>query len=220
MEEWLGGPVPVLRNLRLLAASLRDIARHGRPRLPAGAMRSRPGGQLVVEVFPTAIADRFLYTGFREEIWMEPGVTADTLPETMAAAYRPEASREGKVALVLGAGNVASIGPMDVLYKMFVENQVVVLKMNPVNEYLGPFIERGLAPLVEGGYLRVVYGGADEGSYLVHHPGVDEVHLTGSAAVHDAIVWGATPGEQARNRAGGTKAQDSAAPAAHETPES
>jgi len=167
-------------------------------------MRSRPGGQLVVEVFPTAIADRFLYTGFREEIWMEPGVTADTLPETMAAAYRPEASREGKVALVLGAGNVASIGPMDVLYKMFVENQVVVLKMNPVNEYLGPFIERGLAPLVEGGYLRVVYGGADEGSYLVHHPGVDEVHLTGSAAVHDAIVWGATPGEQARNRAART----------------
>ncbi len=204
VEEWLGGPVAVLRNLRLLAGTLRDIGRHGRPRLPEGAVRPRRDGQLVVNVFPASLADRLLYTGFREEIWMEPGVSADSLPDTMARAYRPDASRDGTVALVLGAGNVASIGPMDVLYKMFVENQVVVLKMNPVNEYLGPCIERGFAPLVEGGYLRVAYGGADVGSYLVHHGGVDEVHLTGSGAVHDAIVWGTTPDEQVQNRAAGT----------------
>jgi len=203
-EEWLGGPVAVLRNLRLLAATLGDIARHGRPRLAPGAIRTRRDGQVAVAVFPSTLADRLLYTGFREEIWMEPGVTVDTLAETVAVAYRPGASLDGKVALVLGAGNVASIGPMDVLYKLFVENQVVVLKMNPVNEYLGPFIERGFAPLVEGGWLRVVYGGAEEGAYLVHHAGIDEVHLTGSAAVHDAIVWGATRDEQARNRAAGT----------------
>lgn len=206
VEEWLGGPVCVLRTLRLLAASLRDIERHGHPRIPARAIRQRPGGQLVVGVFPGSLGDRLLFTGFHEEIWMQPDVTADTLPETMATAYRPDARRDGKVALVLGAGNVASIGPMDVLYKLFVENQVAVLKMNPVNEYLGPFIERGFAPLVEGGYLRVVYGGADAGSHLVHHAGVDEIHLTGSGAVHDAIVWGATPEEQAHNRAAGTPA--------------
>ena len=122
----------------------------------------------------------------------------------MAAAYRPDADREGGVALVLGAGNVASIGPMDVLYKLFVENRVVVLKMNPVNDYLGPFVERAFAPLVAEGFLRVVYGGAGEGHHLAHHALVDEIHLTGSDTVHDAIVWGATPDEQAHNRRNGT----------------
>ena len=82
---------------------------------------------------------------------MEAEATAESLAGTMATAYRPEASRDGTIALVLGAGNVASIGPMHVVYKMFVEHQVVVLKMNPVNEDLGPFIERGFTPLVEGG---------------------------------------------------------------------
>jgi hypothetical protein len=192
MEEWLGGPVAILRNLQLLAATFCDIARHGHPKLPAAAVRQRHGsGQLVVDGFPRRLADRLLFPGFREEIWMQPDVTADSLGDTMAVAYAPGAGRDGKVALVLGAGNVAGIGPMDALYKLFVENQVVVLKMNPVNEYLGPFIERGLAPLIDGG------------CHLVHHTGVDEIHLTGSRAVHDAIVWGATPDEQARNRAAG-----------------
>jgi acyl-CoA reductase-like NAD-dependent aldehyde dehydrogenase len=118
----------------------------------------------------------------------------------MALAYRAGAHR-GKVVLVLGAGNVSSIGPMDLLYKLFAENQVVVLKMHPVNDYLGPLIEQAFQPLVEDGYLRVVYGDAREGQCLVHHPAVDEVHMTGSAAVHDRIVWGDTPEEQSRRRA-------------------
>ncbi len=42
----------------------------------------------------------------------------------------------GKLALVLGAGNVASIAPLDVLHKLFIENQVCLLKLNPVNDYL------------------------------------------------------------------------------------
>ena len=49
---------------------------------------------------------------------------------------------------------------MDALYKMFVEGMVCVLKMNPVNEYLGPYLERALEPLIARGYLRIVYGGA------------------------------------------------------------
>ena len=98
---------------------------------------------------------------------------------------------------MLAAGNVASIGPMDALHKLFVENHVVVLKMHPVNDYLGPLIERAFRPLAGEGYLRVVYGDVEEGQYLVHHPGIDEIHMTGSAAVHDRIVWGETEDEQA-----------------------
>ncbi len=46
---------------------------------------------------------------------------------------------------MLGAGNVASIPPMDALYKMFVDGNVCLVKLNPVNEYLGPFYEEALA---------------------------------------------------------------------------
>lgn len=111
---------------------------------------------------------------------------------------------DGKVALVLAAGNVAAIGPLDVLHKLFVENQVCVLKMHPVNDYLGPLVERSFAPFVEAGCLRLVYGGAAEGAYLVHHPDVDEIHMTGAVATHDAIVWGDTPADRARNKRHGT----------------
>lgn len=37
---------------------------------------------------------------------------------------------------------------------------MAVLKVNTVNEYTGPSVERALAPLIEHGALKVVYGGA------------------------------------------------------------
>jgi acyl-CoA reductase-like NAD-dependent aldehyde dehydrogenase len=120
---------------------------------------------------------------------MEPGVTAETLPQTQAVIYQDK-QHSGKVNLVLGAGNVSSIAPLDVLYKLFVEDQVVVLKMNPVNAYSGPYIEQGLQALIKRGFLRVVYGGASEGAYLCNHPGVEEIHITGSDKTFDAIVFG------------------------------
>ena len=191
-EEWLAGPMVTLRNVRLLRETLAEVARDGRPRLP-GAPRMRANGKLAVPVFPASLYDRLLFSGISAEVWMQAGVTADNLDEHVAVAYRPGAAAAGKVALVLGAGNVSSIGPMDALYKLFAENQVVVLKMNPVNEYLGPVFEQALAPLVEGGFLRIVYGGAEEGAYLCGHEGVDEIHITGSDKTHDAIVFGTGP---------------------------
>ena len=48
---------------------------------------------------------------------------------------------------------------MDAFYKMFVDGNVCLVKMNPVNEYLGSFFERAFAPLIDKGYLRLAYGG-------------------------------------------------------------
>ena len=69
--------------------------------------------------------------------------------------------------------------------------------MNPVNEYLGPFLERAFEPLIDGGYLAIVYGGGEVGAYLCEHPSVDDIHITGSDKTHDLIVWG-PPGAGAR----------------------
>ena len=190
-EEWVH-PYLVVRTLRLLRDSLRQIAEHGRPAFPRGRTRTRKNGQLVAQVFPLSLPDRILYPGFRGEIWMQPGVTQANLEENMAALYwRSDA--EGAVALVLGAGNVAAIGPTDLAHKLFVEGRVCLFKHNPVNEYLAPFLEEAFGELIRDGYVRTCAGGVEVGEYLCQHTGVDEIHLTGSDRTYESIVFGAAP---------------------------
>jgi acyl-CoA reductase-like NAD-dependent aldehyde dehydrogenase len=151
-----------------------------------------------VRVMPSSVREKLLFAGVTADIWVEPGK-----PPTQGRIYREKKSG-GKVALVLGAGNVTSIPPMDVLYKLFVEDEVVVLKMNPVNAVAGPHIERALASLIDAGFLAVVYGGAEVGSHLANHPQIDTLHVTGSDRTYDAIVWGTDPEEQKRRKVAGT----------------
>jgi len=199
-EEYLGGVLAVMRNLRLFAEALEY---HGQPPLPK--KWQRPDGQWVARVFPQGLLDMALFTGVTCDIWIEPG----KLP-TQGELYRRKVAGEGGdggISVVLGAGNQSSIPPMDVLYKLVVDDEVCILKMNPVNEALGPIIEDALRPLVDGGFLRVCYGGIAVGKHLTDHPDVHSIHITGSAFAHDAIVWG--PGEEgAANKAAGTPRLD------------
>lgn len=197
-EEFFAGPVVTARTVRLLLETLEAIRKTGAPKLPKDAVRTRPDGQVAVQVFPTGLTDKLLFAGFTAEVWQEPGVTADNLSENMAEFYRRERPPEGKVALVLAAGNVASIGPLDMVHKLFVEGQVVLCKFNPVNDYTGPFIEEMFADLMRDGFVRTEYGGADVGDYLCQHPDIDEIHITGSDKTHDIIVFG--PGEEGAKR--------------------
>ena len=186
-EEWLVGPYLTLRQLRLLRRALVDIERGGVPRIP-GPVRALPDGRAAARVFPADRFDRLMYLGASGEVWMQPGVTPAGLAATQAVAYRsPDA---GGVCLVLGAGNVSSIAPLDAVYKLFVENRVVILKTHPALAYLGPILEAAFGVLVRGGWLRIVHGGAVEGAHLVHHPQVDEVHITGADHSYRAIVYG------------------------------
>ncbi|WP_426744759.1 aldehyde dehydrogenase family protein [Myxococcus faecalis] len=196
-EEWLSGPMVVVRNLRLLAASLRDIQHHGVPRIPASRLRTLEDGRLAARIFPMDSLEGMLLPRNEGEVHFQPGVTAANLREHQAAFYREP--HGGRLCAVLGAGNVNSIPPADCLYKLFVEGTACVLKMNPVNAYLGPFLEQAFAPLVRRGFFAVVYGGAAEGAALVSHPAVDEVHITGSDKTHDALVWG-PPGPESDAR--------------------
>ncbi len=190
-EEWSVGPFTTLKNLCQLHHSLLDIRAHGAPQIP-GPVTTRADGQVVAQVFPQTGYERIFFQGVTAEIWMEPGVTATDLAQTQALIYRDK-QHTGKVALVLGAGNVASIPPTDALHKLFVEDQVVMLKMNPVNGYIGPLIEESFRALIEPGFLRVVYGGTEEGAYLCKHSGIEEIHITGSDKTFDAIVFGSGP---------------------------
>ncbi|MGZ3426871.1 MAG: aldehyde dehydrogenase family protein, partial [Polyangia bacterium] len=162
-EEWASGPWALLYGLSQYIHTLGQIARHGRPRIPKGAVRRARNGQVIVDVFPASFYDRLLLSGVSAEVWMEPDVTPENLDEHVAGFYRTP-NPVGKAALVLGAGNIASIAPLDVLYKLVAEGQVCILKMNPVNEYLGPFLEEAFAPLITEGFVRVAYGGVDVGA--------------------------------------------------------
>jgi aldehyde dehydrogenase (NAD(P)+) len=198
-EEWLAGATIVIRNLRLLVQTLERIAA-GRPPIDPARLRTRPDGRVVAEVFPTDGIDKLLFAGFNAEVWIQPGIKATEVIDRAAAHYKtPVDKRQGKVSLVLGAGNVASIPPTDAIYKMFVEGKVCLIKMNPVNAHVGPFIEEAFKDAVGKGLLAVCYGGADVGSYLVTHPIVDEIHITGSDKTHDLMVWG-PPGPEREAR--------------------
>lgn len=189
-EDWMYGPAATVRCARLLLEALRH---NGQPRPPK--LYRRPDGQWVAQVFPTSLIERAQGGGWRVEVWIAPDK-----PPSQGRIYR-QPSPAGKVSLVLGAGNVSSIPPTDALYKLFAEDEVVVLKMNPVNESVGPFLERAFQPLVDGGFFAIVYGGPEVGKHLTDHPLVDTIHITGSDKTHDAILWGRTPEEQATNKA-------------------
>lgn len=187
-EELFGGVGTYIRMAQAFRRSLLDIAEKGRPQYP-GPVIHKPESRIAIRVMPANIFDKVLYSGITGEVWMAPGVTEARVRVDQAPAYQHPAAHEG-VALVLGAGNVASLGPRDVLTKLFAEGKVVLLKANPVNDYLVPFWSQSMASLIEGGFLRIVRGGAAVGSYLTQHPLIDEIHVTGSDKTHDAIVFG------------------------------
>ncbi len=198
-EEWLGGPLPTVRNIRLLIDSLDGIASTGKPRLPRPVGQSRDGTALV-DVFPSSALDGALFAGFSCKVRMLPEVKSADVTGKQASFYGKK-DPSGAVSLILGAGNVASIPPMDALYKMFVDGNVCLVKMNPVNEYLGPFFEEAFKPLVDKGYLRFAYGAGEVGAYLSDHDGIDDIHITGSDRTHDLIVWGPPGPERDRRKA-------------------
>ncbi|BDA42382.1 hypothetical protein COCOBI_03-2690 [Coccomyxa sp. Obi] len=180
-EEWMAW-LPVAWAIRELIEAM-DAGGQPTP----NAVRQRPDGQVVVDVFPLGIESLF-FGGMKGEVWIQPGK-----PASQGANYRAKArgkKLEGEVALVLGAGNQTPVACMDILHKLFIDDAVVVCKMNPVNEYLGKFIRLAYAPLVQAGYVEIVYGGAKEGAFLTNHPIVKSIHLTGSSATYDAVVWG------------------------------
>jgi aldehyde dehydrogenase (NAD(P)+) len=201
-EEWLAGPYATIAGVNALMVTLSQMKdKSFIDHLP---QRELPTGQLGVKVMPHSIWDRLLLSGVSAEVWMQKGVNTGNLKKHAAVAYDvPAHKRVGKVALVLGAGNVAAITPLDVLHKLMIEDQVVILKMNPINDYLTDFYKIAMKPFIDGGFLRIVKGDAKGGAYLCDHPIVEELHITGSDATHDAIVWGVGD-EGAANKKAGT----------------
>jgi acyl-CoA reductase-like NAD-dependent aldehyde dehydrogenase len=185
-EEWANITVTA-RYVRLLASSLTDIAAGNKPQFPS---KPHPvtGGHTAIPAFPFDAIDKVALSGFTAEVWLRRGVAGAQAVEGQATAWFGGGSPG--VSLVLGAGNQASIPITDALDRLFIARHPVLLKMNPVNDYLGPIFEKVLSEFIERGVVRIVYGGAEVGSHLVRHDGISDVHVTGSDKTFEAIVFG------------------------------
>ncbi|WP_460798498.1 aldehyde dehydrogenase family protein [Microbacterium sp. GXF0217] len=197
-EEWLSGPYSTLGALDACIETLSRIA-DGRNPLEGVRIDRAPGGRTRVHAFPLTGTDRLLLSGFTGEVWLEPGVTPRQVRAGAGLGQRAP-HETGGVGLVLGAGNVSSIPVLDVLYELLAHNRVSLLKVNPTQDPLVPVFEHALAPLIEPGFLRIVRGGPDVGRYLTAHESLEHVHITGSAATFDAIVWGTDAAGRRRRR--------------------
>ena len=195
-EAWLAGPYGLVA---WLSASIKTLTalNTGADLLDHVKLHRGVDGKLVARVLPFDMYEELLFHGITADVWMQEGVTEQNLRENMASFYRRE-DPDGELALVLGAGNVSAIVPLDILDRMINCGEVVICKMNPVNEYLGPIFENIFAQLVRDGYLAFVYGAGDVGAYLTRHDAVQAIHITGSAHTHDLIVYG--PGEEGQRR--------------------
>ncbi|MGK3948862.1 aldehyde dehydrogenase family protein [Microbacterium sp. K2] len=197
-EEWLSGPYSVLGALDAYIETLSRLANGTNP-LDGITIDRAPGGRTRVHAFPLTGIDRFLLSGYTGEVWLEPGVTPNGARPAAGLAQRTP-SDSGGVGLVLGAGNITSIPVLDVFYELLAHNRTALLKVNPTQDALVPIYKRALAPLIGPGLLRITRGGPEVGAYLTGHPDLAHVHVTGSDATFDAIVWGTGAAATRRRR--------------------
>eukprot|EP00899_Mesostigma_viride_P002147 jgi/Mesvir1/11933/Mv00269-RA.1 len=160
----------------------------------------RPDGQKVVHVYPASLADKWgqgSFLGAKVEVWIEPGQ-----PASQGAFYVPGSSKahDGRVCVVLGAGNLAALSMVDVFTRLFIDGDVCLLKHHPLQAAYAPYMERLMEPLIRRGYLRSLVGGADVAQAALYDPATDAVHMTGGLATYEAILWGSSPEERERRK--------------------
>ena len=195
-EEWTSGPYPIVAACAALSATLEKLA-IGQSPLADVHFGTAPGNRTTVEVLPLDFFDKLLLNGFSAQVWLKPGIDQATAKRRTGLAQLDPRRTHG-VGVVLGAGNITSIAPLDAFYELFAHNRVVALKLNPIMDPMLGVMTTVLAPLIDAGALRLLTGAAEEGTYLVQHNLVDHVHITGSSTTHDAIVFGG--GEEGAQR--------------------
>lgn len=195
-EEWIGGPYAFLNWMQYMKKTLNKLI-SGKSAIGKLKITERANGQTVARVYPNNFLEKLILSNYYIDVWMKEGVTPKNLEDSVALFYKQH-NPKGRVSLVLGAGNVSSIVPLDIFYKLYAEGEVVMIKMNPINDYLGPIFEKIFAPFIENSFIKFAYGGGDVGAYLTHHDDVETIHITGSGRTHDVIVFGG--GEEGQRR--------------------
>ncbi len=124
-EEWVL-LAAIFRALRTLERSLEAIRNGAKPGIPGG-MRSLTHGQVALRAFPNSIFDRLIFAGVTGDVWMEPGLDPEQTVAAQASLYASSPGRnEGKLALILGAGNASMLPVIDLLHKQIIHHKAGV----------------------------------------------------------------------------------------------
>lgn len=107
------------------------------------------------------------------------------------------------VAVVLGAGNVSSIGVVDSLAQVLMHGRATLLKAHPMLAPLVPVLRRALRPLIGLGVLEIIAGDGADGAAAAHHAAAAVVHVTGSGETLERVVWGDDTDDRERRMAAG-----------------
>jgi len=186
-EEILSGPVGVLRYLNLMELSLGNLQSNEVPRLPA-SLRKTVTDRLECPVVPVSeLYDPLIFMGLSATVRFLPETTPDQIFSSDVARMRSPDPQCNSPAVVLGAGNVSSIPVVDALGQIFQKRRAVLLKLNPVNDYLEAPFQRAFEPLVKAGFLKILSGDAEFAQAAITAPSIDAVHITGSGETYQKI---------------------------------
>jgi len=115
-EEWGAGIWALAAGLQGYKKTLTALSNGKLPKLKK--ISKNLNGQTVVKIYPNNLVESLLLSGITAEVWMQKNINTENIDKHMASFYRKK-DPEGKVALVLGAGNVNSIPAYDALYRLF-----------------------------------------------------------------------------------------------------
>ena len=183
-EQWAGGPWLTVWGFRYLIESLKEL-----PNINMNFDKMYDKNRHTLQVFPTKFIEKLLYMGVQGYIKLRNNMTIDDFKEYRGFESRIN-TKNPTTTLVLGAGNQSCIPILDFAHHIVTRRSPVVLKLNPVNDYLKPVLENILAPFIKRRFLTIVNGDAELGKYLTNHQGISHIHLTGSSNTYENIVYG------------------------------
>lgn len=179
-EEWLGGPFAAVLATQYYIETLQsndDLS-----------LNSFNKEENSYKVFPNKFIEKITFPFINAKVYFNKSMSFEDINKFRGFSRRFDI--DPSITLVLGAGNFSSIPFLDVLYHLITRRSVILLKLNPVNEYLKPVFEKVFQNFIERGYLIITTGNIQESKYMATHTGVNHIHLTGSDKTFEEIVYG------------------------------
>ena len=178
-EEWLGGPFASTIALQYYIEYLLS----DNDSLDENSIIDNK-----IQVFPNKNIEKLLFPFVTADVHFNKNMSSQDILNSRGFGNR--LGFEKGLTLILGAGNVSSIPLLDTIYDMVVNRHCILLKLNPVNEYLKPVFEKVFENFISRGFMIVTTGDVDISKYMTSHLGISNMHLTGSDKTYEKIVYG------------------------------
>ena len=178
-EEWLGGPFVSILTTQYYIEYLKGNS----------PLKEENYDKVTnsYKVFPNKFIESLTFPLLKAEIRFNKSMSFNQIEEFRG--FNQRIGPSDNVTLVLGAGNVSSIPFLDTLFHLVAKRSAILLKLNPVNDYLLPVFEKVFAEFIDRGFISVVNGNLDTSRYLTKHRSIDSIHLTGSNYTYENIVY-------------------------------